>query len=89
MDIQEQNQQPLNQDLKDNYQNQCRPENKRRMFQKLRNPDQRRYRSVDFFPLSVDYEERLYAVGKIPGGFIKREGRPNEKANCRLKQKDG
>ncbi|NMA85424.1 MAG: polyribonucleotide nucleotidyltransferase [Epulopiscium sp.] len=35
---------------------------------------------VDFFPLSVDYEERLYAVGKIPGGFIKREGRPTEKA---------
>jgi polyribonucleotide nucleotidyltransferase len=33
-----------------------------------------------FFPLSVDYEERLYAVGKIPGGFIKREGRPSEKA---------
>ena len=35
---------------------------------------------IDFFPLSVDYEERLYAVGKIPGGFIKREGRPTEKA---------
>ncbi|HUM61739.1 MAG TPA: polyribonucleotide nucleotidyltransferase, partial [Clostridia bacterium] len=35
---------------------------------------------VDFFPLSVDYEEKLYAVGKIPGGFIKREGRPTEKA---------
>lgn len=35
---------------------------------------------VDFFPLTVDYEERLYAVGKIPGGFIKREGRPSEKA---------
>lgn len=35
---------------------------------------------VDFFPLSVDYEERLYAVGKIPGGFIKREGKPSEKA---------
>lgn len=35
---------------------------------------------VDFFPLTVDYEERLYAVGKIPGGFIKREGRPTEKA---------
>jgi polyribonucleotide nucleotidyltransferase len=33
---------------------------------------------IDFFPLSVDYEERLYAVGKIPGGFIKREGRPSE-----------
>ncbi|MCR3922434.1 MAG: polyribonucleotide nucleotidyltransferase [Firmicutes bacterium] len=35
---------------------------------------------VDFFPMTVDYEERLYAVGKIPGGFIKREGRPTEKA---------
>ena len=35
---------------------------------------------VDFFPLSVDYEEKLYAVGKIPGGFLKREGRPSEKA---------
>ncbi len=35
---------------------------------------------VDFFPLTVDYEEKMYAVGKIPGGFIKREGRPSEKA---------
>ncbi len=35
---------------------------------------------IDFFPLTVDYEERLYAVGKIPGGFIKREGRPSEQA---------
>ncbi|AVX20713.1 polyribonucleotide nucleotidyltransferase [Carboxydocella sporoproducens DSM 16521] len=35
---------------------------------------------IDFFPLTVDYEERLYAAGKIPGGFIKREGRPGEKA---------
>ncbi|MEW8973466.1 MAG: polyribonucleotide nucleotidyltransferase [Tissierellaceae bacterium] len=35
---------------------------------------------IDFFPLSVDYEEKLYSVGKIPGGFIKREGRPSEKA---------
>ena len=35
---------------------------------------------IDFFPLSVDYEEKLYAVGKIPGGYIKREGRPSEKA---------
>ncbi|WP_027363795.1 polyribonucleotide nucleotidyltransferase [Desulfotruncus alcoholivorax] len=35
---------------------------------------------LDFFPLTCDYEERLYAVGKIPGGFIKREGRPSEKA---------
>lgn len=35
---------------------------------------------MNFFPLSVDYEEKLYSVGKIPGGFIKREGRPSEKA---------
>ncbi len=35
---------------------------------------------IDFFPLLVDYEEKLYAVGKIPGGFIKREGRPPESA---------
>ena len=41
---------------------------------------------VDFFPLSVDFEEKQYAVGKFPGGFIKREGRPTEKATltCRL-----
>ena len=35
---------------------------------------------VDFFPLSVDYEEKLYAVGKIPGSFTKREGKPSDKA---------
>ena len=35
---------------------------------------------VDFLPLTVDFEERLYAVGKIPGGFIRREGRPSEEA---------
>ena len=35
---------------------------------------------IDFFPLSVDFEERMYAAGKIPGGFLKREGRPSEKA---------
>lgn len=35
---------------------------------------------IDFFPLSVDYEEKMYAVGKIPGGFKKREGRPSDKA---------
>src|SRR5690554_8165026 len=34
---------------------------------------------IDFFPLSVEYEEKLYAVGKIPGGFIKREGRSEER----------
>ena len=35
---------------------------------------------IDFFPLSVDFEEKLYAVGKIPGSFMKREGKPSEKA---------
>jgi len=41
---------------------------------------------IDFLPLTVDYEERLYAAGKIPGGFIRREGRPSEAAilACRL-----
>ena len=33
----------------------------------------------DFFPLTVDYQERTYAAGRIPGGFFKREGRPSEK----------
>ena len=35
---------------------------------------------IDFFPLSVDYEEKLYAVGKIPGGFTRREGKPSDKS---------
>lgn len=41
---------------------------------------------IDFFPLTCDFEERMYADGKIPGGFIRREGRPSEKAilSCRL-----
>jgi polyribonucleotide nucleotidyltransferase len=41
---------------------------------------------VDFFPLSVDYEEKMYSVGKIPGSYLKREGRPTEKATltCRM-----
>lgn len=41
---------------------------------------------IDFFPLNVDFEEKQYSVGKIPGGFLKREGRPSEKAilTCRL-----
>ena len=43
---------------------------------------------IDFFPLLVDYEERLYAVGKIPGGFIKREGRPSEAAILAARQID-
>ena len=43
-------------------------------------------KDLDFFPLTVDYEEKMYAVGKIPGGFIKREGRPSESSilNSRL-----
>ncbi len=41
---------------------------------------------IDFFPLSVDFEEKLYSVGKIPGSFLKREGRPSDKAilACRM-----
>ena len=41
---------------------------------------------IDFFPLTVDYREKTYAAGKIPGGFFKREGRPAEKETltCRL-----
>ena len=35
---------------------------------------------IDFLPLSVDYEERMYSVGRIPGGYLKREGKPSEKA---------
>ena len=44
------------------------------------NPD------MDFFPLTVNYQEKFYSVGKIPGGFFKREGRPTEKETliCRL-----
>ena len=37
-------------------------------------------KDIDFFPLTVDYEEKMYAVGRIPGGFVKREGRPPETA---------
>ena len=43
---------------------------------------------IDFLPLTVDYEERLYAVGRIPGGFIKREGRPTEKATLAARLTD-
>src|SRR5215207_6483426 len=43
---------------------------------------------VDFFPLTVDYEERMYAAGKIPGGFIKREGRPTEAATLAARLTD-
>ena len=41
---------------------------------------------VDFLPLTVDYQEKTYAAGRIPGGFFKREGRPTEKETltCRL-----
>ncbi|MDZ4064459.1 MAG: polyribonucleotide nucleotidyltransferase, partial [Coriobacteriia bacterium] len=40
----------------------------------------RQPKDLDFFPLTVDFEERMYAAGKLPGGFIKREARPSEKA---------
>jgi polyribonucleotide nucleotidyltransferase len=43
---------------------------------------------IDFFPLTCDYEEKLYAAGKIPGGFIKREGRPSEHAVLSSRQID-
>ena len=42
----------------------------------------------DFFPLTVNYEEKLYSVGKIPGGFIKREGRPTENATLAARMID-
>src|SRR6476469_9979688 len=38
------------------------------------------WENIDFFPLTCDYEERMYSVGKIPGGFFKREGKPSERA---------
>src|SRR5688572_1986532 len=44
--------------------------------------------SVGFFPLTVEYEERMYAAGKIPGGFIKREGRPTEAATLAARLTD-
>jgi polyribonucleotide nucleotidyltransferase len=43
---------------------------------------------VDFLPLTVDYEERLYAAGKIPGGFIRREGRPSQEATLTMRLTD-
>ena len=43
---------------------------------------------IDFFPLSVDFEERMYAVGRIPGSFMRREGRPSEKAILSSRQID-
>jgi polyribonucleotide nucleotidyltransferase len=42
--------------------------------------DRKTREGVDFFPLTVDLEERMYAAGKIPGSFFRREGRPTEKA---------
>ncbi|MCJ7604441.1 MAG: polyribonucleotide nucleotidyltransferase [Dehalococcoidales bacterium] len=43
---------------------------------------------VDFLPLTIDYEERMYAAGKIPGGFLRREGRPSEAAILACRQTD-
>ena len=42
----------------------------------------------DFFPLTVNYQEKLYSVGKIPGGFIKREGRPTDTATLAARMID-
>src|SRR5712671_7953170 len=50
------------------------------------NPDPRE--GIDFFPLTVDYREYTYAGGRIPGGFIKREGRPSEKEVLTCRQID-
>src|SRR6201997_134896 len=49
-------------------------------------PDQKE--GVDFFPLTVDYREYAYAGGRIPGGFIKREGRPSEREILTSRQID-
>src|SRR5471030_833311 len=46
-------------------------------------------RDVDFLPLTVDVEERMYASGKIPGSFFKREGRPGEKGTLALEEGPG
>lgn len=43
---------------------------------------------IDFLPLTCEYQERMYAAGKIPGGFIKREGRPSEKATLTARLMD-
>ena len=43
---------------------------------------------IDFFPLSVDFEERMYAVGRIPGGFFRREGRPSTQATLTARLTD-
>jgi len=45
-------------------------------------------KDLDFFPLTVDFEERMYAAGKLPGGFIKRESRPSEKATLTARMID-
>src|SRR6202035_5423731 len=43
---------------------------------------------IDFFPLTCEFEEKMYAAGKIPGGYIKREGRPTEHATLSARQMD-
>ena len=43
---------------------------------------------IDFFPLTCDFEEKMYAAGKIPGGYIKREGRPSEHGTLSARQID-
>ncbi|MFR5584553.1 MAG: hypothetical protein ACLTLQ_12670 [[Clostridium] scindens] len=54
-------------------------------WQRQQHPQKPR-EGIDFFPLSVEYEEKLYSVGKIPGGFNKREGKASENAvlTCRV-----
>jgi polyribonucleotide nucleotidyltransferase len=49
---------------------------------------QKQPKDLDFFPLTVDFEERMYAAGKLPGGFIKRESRPSEKATLTARMID-
>ncbi|MEI2827528.1 MAG: hypothetical protein V9F04_14920 [Dermatophilaceae bacterium] len=51
-------------------------------------PARRRARGPDFFPLTVDIEEKMYAAGKIPGGFFKREGKASEKATLNARMID-
>ena len=45
-------------------------------------------KNYDFFPLTVDFNEKMYAAGRIPGGYLKREGRPSEKATLTARMID-
>ena len=57
----------------------CSPSTARRACWRPWSPRRRRRPGIDFFPLTVNYQEKTYAAGKIPGGYFKREGRPTEK----------